>query len=183
MRRYLPSCLLLALLQTTSACSNYDVTVNEATVYRPQRPFDQFSVADPALRACLEQVIADQLITDAAGLTQLSCSHAGISDLDGLRTFSAITHLKLSANNIRNLLELQQLKKLQVLQLDGNDIVDPIPLRALRRLEHLDLSDNTKLQCPPGNSFSTVEHLSLPAHCAKSPDEMNSPAAPESPYR
>ena len=183
MRRYLPSCLLFALLQTSTACSNYDVTVNDATVYRPQRPFNQFDVTDPALQACLEQVIADQVITEAAGLTHLSCSHAGISDLDGLRAFTAISHLKLSANNIRNLLELRQLKNLQVLQLDGNNIVDPIPLRALRRLEHLDLRDNKNLQCPPPDSFSRVEHVSLPAHCATSPDEMNSPAALESPYR
>ncbi len=183
MRRYLPSCLLIAPLLNFAACSSYDVTVNDTTVYRPQRPFDRFEVADAALQACLEQVIADQLVTHAEGLTQLSCSHAGISDLDGLRTFGEITHLKLSSNAIRNLLELQQLKKLQVLQLDDNDIVDPIPLRALSRLTDLDLSGNENLQCPPANSFSGVARVSLPSHCVASPDEVATPARPESPYR
>ncbi len=183
MWRYLPSCPLFALLLTVTACSSYDVTLNDTTVYRPQRPFDQFDVADPALQACLEQVIVDQLITHADGLTQLSCSHAGIKDLDGLRAFPAITHLKLSANAIRNLLELQQLKRLQVLQLEDNDIVDPIPLRTLRRLQVLDLSGNEKLQCPPASSFSSVERVTLPSHCDTSPEEIASPADPESPYR
>ena len=183
MRRYLPSCLLIASLLLLAACSGYDVTVNDTTVYRPQRPFNEFDVADPALRACLEQIIADQSITHAGGLTQLSCSHAGISNLDGLRTFAGITHLKLSSNAIRNLLELQQLNKLQVLQLDDNDIVDPIPLRTLHRLTDLDLSGNENLQCPPADSFSRIERVTLPSHCVAGLQAMTVPARSGSPYR
>ncbi len=155
--------MLLSIL--TAACATYDVTVNDALVYTPATPFDDYEVADAALAACLQQAMLDQKIKAAPELTRLNCSHAGISTLEGLGTFHALAQLKLSDNSIRNLMELQHLTALETLQLDNNRVVDPVPLQALRMLRTLDLSGNNALQCPEPGTLPGVKQLELPEHC------------------
>ena len=156
--------LALALLML-GACENYDFKVNDRVVYSPHPLFTDFDVPDPALRACLEQAIVDNVVTAAPRLDSLNCSHAGIADLSGLSTFTGLTTLKLSSNDILNLVELEKLTSLQVLLLDDNQVVDPVPLYQLPALRELDLTGNQKLQCPGSNSFLRVENLQLPTHC------------------
>jgi hypothetical protein len=165
MRRRLSLCLSILFPILTAACATYDVTLNDALVYTPGAPFDDYEVADTALAACLQQALVDQQIMAAAELKQLICSHAGISTLDGLGTFNALTQLKLSDNSIRNLMELRLLPALEVLQLDNNLVVDPVPLQALRMLHTLDLSGNDALQCPEPGILADVKQLELPDHC------------------
>ena len=169
--------LLLAVVLFPVACADYDITVNDNTVYRPATVRELDDVTDPALQSCLKQAITDQRIRSAGELQQLVCSHAGVSDLNGLRLFPGIKRLRLSGNTIRNLVELSQLRSLQVLQLQENQIVDPVPLKELRMLSSLDLSGNVGLQCPAAYLFEHVEQLSLPAHCGAT-DAGARPGAP-----
>jgi Leucine-rich repeat (LRR) protein len=148
-----------------AGCENYDFKVNERVVYSPKPLFTDFEVPDEALRACLEQAIADGIVTAAASLTSLNCSHAGISDLTGLSTFTGLTSLKLSSNKVRNLVELGALTSLVDLYLDDNRIVDPVPLYQLPALQVLDLSGNPELQCPASAGFLRLESVTLPGHC------------------
>ena len=148
-----------------AACENYDFKVNERVVYSPRPLFTDFEVTDPALRACLEQAIADGVVTAAAQLKSLNCSHAGIKDLAGLSIFTGLNSLKLSSNKVRNLMELGSLTSLLDLYLDDNDIVDPVPLYQLPALQVLDLSGNPQLQCPGGAAFLRLESVTLPQHC------------------
>ncbi len=157
--------LLLPLLTLLTACGSYDFKVNERVVYAPAPPFSDYDVPDPALRACLEQAITDNVITAASQLASLNCSHAGISDLEGLSVFTGLTRLKLSSNTIRNLGPLGKLTLLEALYLDDNKVVDPVPLYQLAALEVLDLSENPALQCPQNNGFAMVESVLLPKHC------------------
>lgn len=157
--------LALPLLTLLTACGSYDFKVNERVVYAPAPPFSDYEVPDPGLSACLEQAIADNVITAASQLESLNCSHAGISDLEGLGVFTGLTMLKLSSNNIRNLGQLAKLTLLEALYLDDNQVVDPVPLYQLPTLEVLDLAGNPALQCPKNNSFVLVESVSLPKHC------------------
>jgi Leucine-rich repeat (LRR) protein len=153
-------CLLLL-----GACESYDFKVNDKVVYSPAPLFSDYEIPDQALRDCLQQAIADKVVTGPSQLDTLNCSHAGISDLSGLATFTGLTSLKLSSNNIRNLVELGTLSGLQELILDNNQIIDPVPLYQLPALQVLDLSGNPALQCPQHNGLLRVTTLSLPAHC------------------
>mgnify|MGYP001812460956 FL=1 len=148
-----------------AACESYDFKVNERVVYSPRPLFTDFEVSDPALGACLEQAIADGVITSAAQLKSLNCSHAGISDLSGLSTFTGLNSLKLSSNSVRNLVELGALTSLLDLYLVDNAVIDPVPLYQLPALQVLDLSGNPKLQCPGSGAFIRLESVILPQHC------------------
>jgi Leucine-rich repeat (LRR) protein len=148
-----------------AACENYDFKVNERVVYSPAPLFSDFEATDPALRACLEQAIADNGVRGAAQLDSLNCSHAGIETLDGLSVFSGLKTLKLSSNNIRNLVELGPATLLQELYLDNNQVVDPVPLYQLGSLRFIDLSGNPALQCPTAGAFAQVATVILPDHC------------------
>jgi Leucine-rich repeat (LRR) protein len=164
MIRWIPACLLSLLL---AACGPYDVKVNERVVFSPRPLFSDFDLADPALRACVEQAIADNNVTAASQLQVLNCSSAGIADLSGLGVFTGITRLKLSSNDIRNLVELSRLSLIQVLYLDDNAAVDPVPLYDLPALQELDLTGNAELQCPASSALLKVEKLTLPGHCTR----------------
>lgn len=162
MLRWSSVCLLLLLL---GGCGPYDVKVNDRVVFSPRPLFTDFTIADKALRACVEQAILDGNVTTAAELEQLNCSHAGVADLAGLGVFTGITQLKLSNNNIRNLVELAALTLLQSLYLDDNAVVDPVPLFDLPALQLLDLAGNDSLQCPARSALLQVQQLILPEHC------------------
>jgi Leucine-rich repeat (LRR) protein len=157
------ACLLLLVL--LSACESYDFKVNDKVVYSPHPLFKDFEVPDEALRACLEQAIADGGISAASELSALNCSHAGIEDLDGIASFPAIVVLSLSSNSIRNLVEISTITALEELYLDHNRIVDPVPLYQLDHLNTIDLSGNPGLQCPSKGGFARVETVTLPDHC------------------
>ena len=162
MLRWTLPCLLVVVL---AGCDMYDIKVNERVVFSPRPIFTDFETGDTALRACLEQAIADGNVTAAAELTTLNCSHAGIADLAGIATFTGLRQLKLSANQIRNLVEVARLTQLQILYLDDNQVVDPVPLYDLPALHTLDLSDNPDLQCPAPGALVKLEDLILPKHC------------------
>ncbi len=164
MIRWIPACLLSLVL---AGCGPFDVKVNERVVFSPRPLFSDFDLADPALRACVEQAIVDNNVTAAAELAVLNCSNAGISDLSGLAVFTGITRLKLSGNTVRNLVELSRLSLLQVLLLDDNAVIDPVPLFDLPALQELDLSGNAELQCPASSALLKVEQLTLPRHCVR----------------
>jgi len=157
--------LILLLLGLLSACGEYDIKLNERVVYSPEPLFSDFETADPALQECLEQAIADNVVAHASQLTSLNCSHAAISDLQGLEVFTGLAQLKLSSNTIRNLAPVSALTVLEELYLDSNKVIDPVPLYQLPSLRLLDLSDNPGLQCPDSNGFLRIESVTLPSHC------------------
>ena len=125
------------------------------------------SIGD-ALRACLQQHIADGSITAAEQLTDLNCSHAGVTGLDGLRAFPLLVRLKLSSNTIEDLAPVADMAALRELYLDGNRLRDVTPLRGLPELEFLDLSANELIPCQQLEFFQRQPRLQLepPRHCA-----------------
>jgi internalin A len=150
-----------------AACENFDYTFNERVVFTTRELFRDFEVADAALHDCITQTIADSGISAAGQLTDLNCSNAGITDLDGLAQFNGLLRLRLSSNAVRNLVELQALVSLRELYLDDNRIVDPVPLYSLPALRFLELSRNPGLQCPASSGLLRVETVVLPAHCRR----------------
>ena len=154
-----------ALMTACTSWRQYDITVNEVTIYAPATPLRVDGIEDPALRDCLQQTATDTEAQGVADLINLNCSAAGITTLAGLAQFDQIRSLKLSGNTIRNLLELARLEDLEQLWLDDNDIVDPVPVLRMTSLRALDLAGNPQLQCPSSDKVPLNLQLTLPDHC------------------
>ena len=162
--------LLIALLMSGTGCAKlgqYDISVNNITVYEPSAPFTVSGVEDSALTACLTQTLLDIDARMATDLVSLNCSDAGIQSLAGLEQFTQIQSMKLSSNDIRNLLVLERLNALNQLWLDNNNVVDPIPLFRMTRLKELNLAGNPRLQCPDPEDVPPHLSLNLPNHCKR----------------
>ena len=160
--------LLVILLVLVTGCAElgqYDITVNDVTVYEPSAPYSVNGIEDPALAACLTQSLLDIGARAATDLVALNCSDAGIQSLAGLEQFTQIQSMKLSSNNIRNLLVLERLTVLHQLWLDDNDVVDPIPVLRMTNLKELNLAGNPHLQCPTREEFPRYLSVTFPDHC------------------
>ena len=162
--------LLIILLMSGTGCAQlgqYDIKVNNVTVYEPPAPYRVSGIEDPALAACLSQSLLDIDARIATDLFALNCSDAGIQSLAGLEQFTQIQSMKLSGNDIRNLLVLARLTALNQLWLDNNDIVDPIPVLRMSHLKELNLAGNARLQCPDPKDVPRHLSLNLPDHCTR----------------
>ena len=162
--------LLIVLLMSGTGCAQlgqYDITVNNVTVYEPSAPFTVSGIEDPALAACLSQSLLDIDARMATDLVALNCSDAGIQSLAALEQFTQIQSMKLSSNNIRNLLIIERLTALRQLWLDDNDVVDPIPVLRMTALKELNLAGNLRLQCPDPSDVPQRLSLNLPDHCKR----------------
>ncbi|MFK8019615.1 MAG: hypothetical protein AB8B86_07595 [Pseudomonadales bacterium] len=166
----------LAVLCTTalltvcslSACSQYDVTLNNQVLYTPRVIFAEVDVEDSQLGDCLVQTFQDRKHSRALELENLICSNAGIANLNGISNFSELRKLKLNANRIINVEELVSLPKLEILLLADNLIVDPSSLAALPDLLRLDLSKNVTMNCDQLTILSKLRPTLLidkPSHC------------------
>ena len=160
-----PSCLSLLLLLCLSACGTYDLAVNDKIVYTPLPLFEDYEIADEALRACIERTIASDKVTAASQLSALNCAKAGVVKLDGLSVFTEIERLRLSGNSIDDLGELVSLTLLQELYLDDNSLTEVVPLYQLPALRFVDLAGNDALLCPSPGSLLLLDNAILPAHC------------------
>jgi len=150
-----------------SACSQYDIKVNEQLIYAAETPFTDFKVTDPNLQTCIDQTLKDQSATSASSLTRLACTNAGITNLEGLRTFPQLQHLSLHSNHITSLSELATLSELRELNVADNALKDASGILSLLKLEKVDLRNNPTLECRELiqlQSFTQVEVLS-PKQC------------------
>ena len=155
----------IALMTACSTLGQYDITVNDVTVYEPASPLRVDGIEDTALRNCLQQTADDTGATEPSDIMSLNCSDAGITSLAGLLQFDQIRLLKLNDNAIRNLLELARLEALEQLWLNNNDVVDTIPVLGISGLRTLNLQGNPRLQCPPSDKIPPTLQYTLPEHC------------------
>lgn len=132
---------------TLSACTGYSFNINENEVYSPPPLFNDYQIADSALRDCVQQTIKDQKVVKVEQLRLLNCSSAGIEDLAGLGRFSYLTRLNLANNELEQAGELTRLTRLEELVLRNNRLQSVEPLLKLIRLVKLDLRDNPDLAC------------------------------------
>lgn len=161
--------VLLAGL-TLSGCGNYNVSVNERSVYTPPALFKDYQLADEPLRVCVRQTIEDARVTRAGELEQLNCASAGIETLEGLGTFRKLEALNLPDNQLSAVDELARLSRLRVLILRDNDLQSAEPLLSLLRLERLDLTGNPDLDCRDLEQLAATladndGELKKPEHC------------------
>lgn len=148
-RRRLPGLLLPALLPTLVACGSgpYTVSLNDNVLWSPSPSQRAGGVADPALQACINQVLAQDEQTSLDTLRTLACPDSGVRSLDGLQALGALEQLELSNNAIDNLAPLQPLRNLRVLSLRNNDIRNIGPLSGLQVLRFVSLEGNAGIPC------------------------------------
>ena len=150
-----------------SSCADYSYTINDKVVYTPEPLFADYAIPNANLEDCVDQYISDNRITAAAQLEELNCSHAGITELQGLQVFTGLRQLKLSSNAISDLSPLADFEQLTQLYLDNNEVLDVNPLRGLPGLSYLDLRGNKLLRCNSLDSFDELPEITLvrPQHC------------------
>ena len=164
--RLIFSVLLASGLVGCGNLDQYDITLNDRTLYTPRDLFEDYYLPDVALSNCVTQAIEDGQVYVAGHLDVLNCSDAGIESLSGLSRFSGLKRLKVTDNNIRNLVELSRLTQLEELRLDGNNIVDIVPLTVLPSLNLVSLEDNPALQCHSLVRFRGGVEVIVPEHCS-----------------
>ena len=101
----------------------------------------EIAIPDAKLRACVNTKLAQpptSVVTQkqAASVTDLRCSYAGITDLTGIEHFDNLTSLDLTMNKVSDVSGLADLSKLNELVLDGNLVTDAAPLAKLTGLTH-----------------------------------------------
>ena len=167
-RRYrlIVSVLLASVLVNCGNLDQYDITLNDRTLYTPRNLFEDYYLPDVALSNCVTQAIEDAQVFVAGGLEILNCSEAGIESLLGLSRFNGLKRLKLTDNDIRNLVELSKLTQLEELRLKSNNVVDIVPLTVLPSLNFVSLDDNPTLQCHSLVRFRGEVEVIAPEHCS-----------------
>jgi len=105
------------------------------------------AVPDDGFRTCLNDLVGQDAsaplsVAQLSGLTTVSCTGKGISDLTGAEHLTGATELVFSSNSISDLRPLSGLTGLKKLLLPGNAVSDASPLAELLGLETLSLSYN-----------------------------------------
>lgn len=120
-QRFLSVIVVFVTKLFIGACSGpYAVTLNNQPVYTPKPLFSDYAIRDAALKACVQQTIADQKATEAGQLIKLDCSDAGVTMLEGIERFYALAKIDLSNNKITDASALAQLPSLTFLNLENN---------------------------------------------------------------
>lgn len=158
----------LALLAGLTSCSRYQLTFNDAVVHTPPTLLTNFTTEDPRLRSCLDQMIKDGHVTAFGQLTQLICSHAGLTSLKGIEAFPNLQRINVEHNQLTSLTPLQHLAQLEVVKLNDNQLTQAAELLSLPKLKDVNLENNPRLAC--GDLAQLLEHnpdvsVSLPAQC------------------
>lgn len=135
-------CLLLGCQQNP-----YTVTFNNNVVYSPNAEIRDKVLEDPALQACLNQVLASNTDVDLAGVALIACPGAGITTLEGIANLPNLEQLDVSDNIISNVSPLLALKKLRVLGLRNNTVGNVGVLVSLPLLRFVSLSGNNRISC------------------------------------
>lgn len=163
-RKALPPLLLMLLL---SACSKYQLTLNDQVMYTPPPLFTHFSTEDLNLRNCLDQAIKDQKVTQPAQLTLLDCSNAGVTSIKGLEIFSGLKQINLAHNQLQDIAPLAAMTDLEVLVINHNQLKSAAALLNKPRLARLDMSDNPALDCDAVSQLATgfTGELRKPKQC------------------
>lgn len=161
--------IMFLFITLLSGCSRYSVSINENTVYSPPGIFTDFSLPDKNLQDCIDDTIADELLTKPEQLVRLFCTNRAIYSLEGLEIFDGIQYLGLADNQLKSIAGLASLAELEQVNLAGNPIVDAAPLLQLQQLNYVDFTNNPVLDCSSlQRLLSKGVKVETPDHCRPS---------------
>lgn len=140
--------IFAVLTMALAGCGqNFTVSVNDNAVYDPQGRLPSNQTVDADLQGCINLTLRQQGLEDASELLALSCSNAGISNLENISTLNHLRFLDLSYNNISNLTPLSAMNQLSGLVLVENEITNINPLFIIPTLSSVNLSGNDNISC------------------------------------
>ena len=126
---------------------------------------DVVNFPDPGLEAAIREEIGiptgDIQDSDLTGVTHLSASERGISELEGIQYCVNLVYLDLWDNRIDDISALSTLTTLEYLDLWDNQIDDISALSTLTTLEYLDLEGNQIVIIPDLSDLTVLEELYL----------------------
>lgn len=153
------------ILLTVTACSRYSVSINENLVYQPPGLFNNYELADSALRECVRSSIAEQGLTKAEQLTRLICPEGNIQHLTGIEVFHKLEYLGMAGNVLKNIDLIASLHELKQVDISNNQIQDFTPLHALPHLIFVNALGNGKADCSSLSRLSEKAQIKIPNHC------------------
>lgn len=151
-----------------TACSGYQVVLNDNVLYSPRNLPPPSLLSDPNLQGCLNLQFATADNDDPRNIKLLACPSSGVQSLDGIRELPNLEQLELSDNNISDLSPLLALRNLRVLSARNNRISNINALMSLPILRFVALQGNNAIPC---RQLDTLEEkignsLNRPASCS-----------------
>lgn len=159
--------LLLTLLLTITACSSYQVVLNNNVLYTPSNMPPPSLLSDPNLQGCLNQQLSIAGSDDPESISLLACPSSGVQSLDGIGQLPNLEQLELSDNQINDLSPLLSLKKLRVLSVRNNRVTNINALMSLPLLRFVALQGNNGIACRQLDNLEDKvgNSLNRPANC------------------
>jgi Leucine-rich repeat (LRR) protein len=141
--------LALGLLSLAAvACSQQiAVSVNNSAVFDPNNRLPSREAINPDLQGCINLALRQQLVTDPAQLSVLSCANSEVDSLDNVGQLISLRFLDLGGNSISNITPLETLQVLGGLNLANNEINDIAVLFNLKSLVSVSLDGNDNIPC------------------------------------
>ena len=140
--------VVIVLTFTISACSRYQVVLNDNVVYSPTgAPPTPNLLNDANFQGCLNQYLSNAASKDPATVKLLACPSAGIQSLAGINALPNLEQLELSDNQISDLSPLLSLRNLRVLSLRNNRVTNINALKSLPILRFVALQGNNGINC------------------------------------
>jgi Leucine-rich repeat (LRR) protein len=164
-RRFVPVLLGLSLLLSSCANNPFAIMFNEKVLFSPRERSGPLT--DPALQACLNQVLSQTEGSDAATLKVLACPGAGVQSLEGIGALAQLEQLELSSNRISDIAPLRPLRSLRVLNLSNNRVGNIGILDSLPILRFVSLQGNNTIACRQLNALERRlgNTLTRPTQC------------------
>lgn len=162
------SFILLGLAALAGCDRQFEVTVNQRSVYDPRIGPGMVRVADPALQGCVSLALSQQVPeATSSELRSLNCANAQVASLDGIERLTGLRFLDLSDNAVTDLTPIETLNELSVVFLPDNQILDISSLLNMPRLTAAVLSGNERIPCEQLDRLESRlgENLSRPIAC------------------
>lgn len=150
-----------------TGCSNYELTLNERTLYDPAEFRRTVELPDPGLQSCVKTVLAAQEISGPHKLKRLLCGPGAIASLEGLAVFTHLEQIGLANNAVSDLSVVRKFKYLKQLNLKNNQVVDASALVELPDLNWLNLEENSNLRCETLQDLKESVTVVRPNHCVR----------------
>jgi Leucine-rich repeat (LRR) protein len=159
--------VLLGLSLLLGACANnpFKVMFGDKVLFTPRE--SSGPLADPALQACLNQVLSPTQDSTLATLRTLACPGAGVQSLEGIGALAQLEQLEVSGNRITDISPLRGLHSLRVLNLSDNRVGNIGILDSLPTLRFVSLQGNDSIACRQLNALQNRlgNTLTRPGQC------------------
>ncbi len=139
--------LVLLPLLMVSCSQQIAVSVNNRAVFDPNNRLPSGEALNADLQGCINLAMRQQMVTDPAQLSVLSCANSEINSLENVGRLISLRFLDLSGNKISNITPLETLQVLGGLNLANNEILDIAVLLNLKSLVSVSLDGNNNIPC------------------------------------